>query len=679
MKQDNNKNIVRFIGIKQYFPALHKAVSAPRLFIISILFIPLLSFGAVYKTASGTCNSASSYWVSGTVSTSSDKAWVLANYGPTGQMKAPYGSIGCQASSYNAYIDTGAHWNSVCFSGVSLNVACPTCQSGSTWDGSSQTCKFAPLPTYDNDPSGCSKAGGYFMSTGTEQVGGTSYGASFFGGAGIQLGGSLKATTKCGTLGDLAGQLVTTAIGLVPFASSLIGSAGMKKLANLAWIDKLQKYNLTDGFKDLIGSPKGFNDTSVGLPKVNPTAGGKPSVPITESAVPSAIKSGDTVATPTRAPTINVDHGYEFIQNAVIPSRANGDTVFDMSVVDLVNDFNSINRELTVKYNSDPVKYSYLAPSSVKNPAPLTQVVPKTFTYTKPVKETVDFSKYISDTPAPSNIANYSGTTNLVKSIEGTTPVDTYTTTKIYPDGSKSTQVVRIVPSTNTGSIKTTTLSYDGVSNTVTAPISVVGYVSPTTQTVPDGATITIVEGSPLTNTNSNPATPTTITNPDSSTTTVYPDGSTVTKDAQGTVISSTPATITTPANTLQGQDYTTMIDAKMPDYSYTETGNFVDYVSSPVTDMIDGASLMFSNISNQLSATKQSFDNTKALLEGKWQPPVMPAGSCGTFMSFDFHNRHVDLCPPLSNATSQFAPVVTNLVAVSGMAVSVVIIFGGL
>lgn len=642
-----------------------------------VLFIPLVSFGVSYPTSTASvCSNGSAALFGGS---SAFYQWVGVYPDlVAGQARSSLGSSDgndCRFRGVDWFVNSSGGCYSI--TGATRG-SCPSCPSGSTWSGDTQSCVFPPLPTFDNDPSGCSKAGGYFMSTGTEVVGGTTYGASFFGGAGIQLGGSLKSTTKCGTLGDLTGQLVTNAIGLVPFASKLFGSAGMKKLANLAWIDKLQKYNQTGGFQDKIGGPKGFNDTSVGLPRVNPTSGGKPSVPIIESAVPSSIKPGDTTLTPTRAPEIKVDPAYEFVQNAHIPSRANGDIVFDESIVQLVNDFNTVSRDLTIKYNSDPVKYAHLAPASVRNPTPLTQIIPKTFTYTAPVKETVDFSKIVTGGYEPINIANYTGQTNLVHSFENTTPIDTYTTTKIFPDGSSSVQVVRVVPSTSSGSMKTTTLAPDGVSNTTTVPLYISGYVSPTMQTVPDVATVSTVDGAPVTSTNSTPATPTTITNPDSTKTTVFPDGSTVTKDPAGVILSSTPATITTPPNTLQGQDASTIIDARMPDYSYQGTGNFVDFISSPVTDMIDGASLMFSNISTQLASTKTVFDNTKVMLQGGWTPPVIPAGSCGESLAFNFHGKRIDLCPPLVNSTAVGSPIVAPIVTIGGMVLSVSIMLGG-
>lgn len=664
MISNNKKNIVRFIGIKQYFPTLQSVVIVKRFFITSVLLVPLLA-NALY------------YYPNALGSNTGSSATALS---PTDSYLNAYGltiySLGVVYGGNAVYLTSGRLYYLL---GAVGNVAMPSCQSGATWDGLTQTCKFPPLNTFDNNSSGCSKAGGYFMSTGTEQVGGTTYGASFFGGAGIQLGGSLKATTKCGTLGDLAGQMATTALGLVPFASKLFGSAGLKKLANLAWIDKLQKYNQTGGFADIPSTPKAFNDTVVGLPKVNPTPGGKPSVPITESAVPSTIKPGDTTPTPTRAPTITPDQAYAFVQGAHIPTRANGDVVFDESVVQLVNDFNTVSKDLRTKYLSDPVTYSYLAPSATVAPTTLTQVIPKTFTYTAPVKETIDLSKYVTSTPTPSTIATYTGVTNLSHSVEGTTPIDTYTTTKTFPDGSSSVQAIRIVPSTSSGSMKTTTLSYDGVSNTTTVPISVSGYISPSINTVPDNVTIQITDGSTVATTNTNPATPTTITNPDTTTTTVYPDGSTVTKNATGTVISSTPATIATPANSLLGQDASTIINAVMPDYVLNENSSFIDFATAPITSMIDDSSLMFTNIKNQLASVKTSFDNTKAMLDGNFTPPVYPAGSCGTALSFDVFRKHIDLCPPLVTQTSKFSPIVEPLTAIGGTVIAVTIILGGM
>ena len=46
--------------------------------------------------------------------------------------------------------------------------------------------------------------------------------------------------------------------------------------------------------------------------------------------------------------------------------------------------------------------------------------------------------------------------------------------------------------------------------------------------------------------------------------------------------------------------------------------------------------------------------------------------------LHFDFHGKHVDLCPPLVNSTQQFSPIVSSVVTLGGMAFAIAIFIGG-
>jgi hypothetical protein len=40
--------------------------------------------------------------------------------------------------------------------------------------------------------------------------------------------------------------------------------------------------------------------------------------------------------------------------------------------------------------------------------------------------------------------------------------------------------------------------------------------------------------------------------------------------------------------------------------------------------------------------------------------------------MAFDFHNKHVDLCPPMAQQTAKIAPLVTLLLTISGIVLAI-------
>ncbi len=866
-------------------------------------------------------------------------------------------------------------------------------------------CKPPVLSDYDKDPAGCSKAGGTFISTGTEQVGGTSYGASFFGGSGIILGGDIKAITKCATPAEAVGSVASLAAGLIPMLSKLFGSSAMKKLTNVEWINALNKYTQPSGsfFKPSVSS--NMPDTYVGLPKLSkpstptvtpstPTVSSPPTVPITPSPVPTV--SGGT--SPIRAPQIGVDSGYSVLNDYYIPTKTSGDPVIDYSVVNRANTF--IQAEVSPQLSS---------------------IIPNIGSSYVPVRETFDFSNVISDHVQPSIIANVPTSTTKTSYYSGSDPIDAYRTVTNYPDGSSSLQTVRVNSATQRGDLTVTNLASTGESNTIsrsftvsnyasnsssntipsnpisftapmtsTSPVTIpdaqtntsstlnpdgstvsrlsdgstytvnsdgstqtllsngtttttpstttfkydgtsqttfldgtiktsfsdgtIQYASPTGQistTVPltltkpsfkfaddvptstgisymnsDGSVSTINPNGSVTTTNlpngdtlvvnpngsttttsfngtststsstssalldgsvkttypdgstkiimpngsvqystptgqintTIPQTPsnadgtitvsnfdggtttinpngtsvttspngttstvnldgttttikpdgtTTTSKPDGSsitnqpygtTTTVYPDGSTSTSHSDGTTTTTNSTTITTPEGTTQtsfpdgttitksngtttitksdgttttskpdgsietkfpegtiknvdptgitnyitpngkttaplpqpsstsgetcpttgGGNPSDLINAKMPNFSFSDFVDFKLYDSTPIQNMVDSVDLMFTNINTQLNNAKTTFDDTKAMLEGKWEPPVFPEGSCGDSMAFNFHGRNVDFCPPVMNFTSQYSPLFSAVTSIAGTGLAISIFLGG-
>jgi hypothetical protein len=623
-----NQNFVPFRGLIQNFPALPVAVSrSVKVSILSFLLLPSLSFSSpIIKQSDNTCITSGSVFdynyvvhVTGTYATWSDLyPYCVSKFSNTiyndqivdhivgGGIDSPY----CALELHTP-----------------VSVSCPSCSSGTSWDNVSQTCATPPAPSlsdFNNDPQGCNHAGGYFFSTGTEQVGGTSYGASFFGGSGIMIGGDLKATTKCGTLGDVVGQVATTALSMVPLASRLFGSMGLKKVANLAVLDKLT------ALPNLSIKPSTFPDYTVGLPRLPApnSSSMSPIVPISETPIPPSTNS-DGVTGASRASIITPDSNYANIPDSFIPIKPSGDAVLDYSIVDRYNAFANI--------SSSPL---------------LAEIVPSVGSSSLPVKETFDFSKIVSGSSSPSTIATVPTTTTLTQTFSGSNPVDNYVTTKNYPDGSSSSQTIKINTVDKTGTYSFSTLSPAGDSSTIYIPISIPAY----TGTLGGGSTIQAPSG-------------TTFSPP---TTSTPPAGATIPSST-----APTPSTVTNP-DTVSGQNASSIINANMPTANFSSLPDFVPFDSNPVTQMASGAQTLFDNITSQISSTKTVFDNTLTLLKGGWTPPVIPQGACGDSMAFNVFHRHVDFCPPLVNETSKISPLVSSVVTLGGMALAVTITLGG-
>ncbi|MDP3465344.1 MAG: hypothetical protein Q8R86_06195 [Sulfuricurvum sp.] len=507
-------------------------------------------------------------------------------------------------------------WNGYYCQAHSL-VSVPSCPSGQVENplhcNVCETPVVSPLSNYDNDPQGCSNAGGYFMSTGTEQVGGTSYGASFFGGAGIVIGGDIKSTTKCGTLSDLGGAIISQAVGLVPLLSRMFGSSALKMLAN----EKV----ILDTLPQLMNrspAPKDFPDMHVGLPRLPPPGSPSmvPTISVKETPIPPSPNSTGVVG-PSRAPNITADPVYTSVSDVFIPLKSSGDPVLDYSVVDRVNTINKF-----------------------REPSPLlSDIVPNVGSTSLPVKETFDFSKILENTLEPVTITSVPVTTTKTTTYNGSDPIDTYVTTKVYPDGSQSSSTVKINTVSKIGTIESTTLAPTGETSSVFDNFVVTQYIGTLNNVPLSPPTGTTFIGTPPSST-----IPTTVTNPDN----------------------------------ISNQDPNTIINAKMPNYSFPASPSFVLFDTAYTNDMVSGVSDMFGNIRIQLSLAKTTFDDTKSLLNGSWTPPQFPAGSCGNSMAFDFHGRHVDFCPPITNFTSQYSPLFSSVISIAGTGLAIGIFIGG-
>ncbi|MDD2358336.1 MAG: hypothetical protein PHX13_10545, partial [Thiovulaceae bacterium] len=499
------------------------------------------------------------------------------------------------------------------------------CPSGTVLD-SNNTCSVPTLSSYDKDPQGCDKAGGYYYSSGVSQVGGTEFGSSFFGGSGLFVGGNMVMNTHCGTLGDVVGQVTASAIGMLPLASKLFGSLGLKKYAVGAYLRKLA------ALPDLLPPPKNLADMYVGMPRLPaPNSSGvvppasTPIVPIVETPVPTSPNSSGVVG-PSRAPIITPDPNYVSVPDTYIPTDAQSNPVVDYSVVDRFNTFAKV----------------------VAQPQ-LADIVPQVGSYTMPVKETFDFSSMVQGSPSPSTVAVVPVTTTKTVSYSGTDPVDIFTTIKSYPDGSSSSQVVSINTISRYGTITDTSLSSVGQSYTLSLPFSMSSYqtnsfgVGTGTITPPTGQTFAPISD-PVGSSSAVPVT-----------SSALPSSSQLNS-----------------SNQISGQDPATIINAQMPSYSFPKLSDMTLFSVDSINQLNSNFSDLFNNINNQIGTVGTTFDTTKALISGSWQPPVIPAGSCGNFMAFDFHNNHVDLCPPMAQQTAKIAPLITLLLTIAGSVLAV-------
>lgn len=136
-------------------------------------------------------------------------------------------------------------------------------------------------------------------------------------------------------------------------------------------------------------------------------------------------------------------------------------------------------------------------------------------------------------------------------------------------------------------------------------------------------------------------------------------------------------STGTTPVNT---GDTTAdaLLNADMPSYDMTGTGEFDTLDKSVVEDMKSSVSGLFDNFQNQIDAAQLVYDQTSNLISGGWVAPQIPSGECGTTMSMDFNGKHIDVCPPLANFLSPISPLISFLITLAGTAFAISIFLGG-
>lgn len=120
------------------------------------------------------------------------------------------------------------------------------------------------------------------------------------------------------------------------------------------------------------------------------------------------------------------------------------------------------------------------------------------------------------------------------------------------------------------------------------------------------------------------------------------------------------------------------LLNAEMPSYDTSGTGEFDTLDKSIVDDMSNTTTGFIDNIQSQIDAAQTVYDQTSALISGGWESPQIPAGECGTAMSMDFNGKHIDVCPHLANFLSPISPLISFLVTIAGTAFAIAIFIGG-
>lgn len=544
---------------------------------------------------------------------------------------------------------------------LSSSNICKVCPSNSVYDYASDTC-IAPqscpfsivkgqcinLAPYDSNPYQCIKHGG--IPTGSFQGSGVPF---------WKTGFSIKWVSKCY---DKTGAIN----GVIPLIAGVTGNiSGKPDLLGILLqkgIDKV-KGIWSNLFNNSSHIP---DDYLISLPKYNPeTKTYEPEI------VTNPIPKGDDGLTPSRAPDLQYDPYNSFLRNEYFPSNnldPNGNPVIDMATADRFNKTNEIYNDNAV----DPVSYTYTpnlaniwkSTSGVQSTEPVLdglKMVTNPSYAPKMTYEAPTFRVAPPDStfypPVPVKVADIPVKSTSSNAVVMDRPVKQWINDRNYPDGSYSRETITIDEASKVGNRVTTVVSNNGFSSTTTENFALPNYVSGSTS--PEA--YEIYKTSPVTS-GSTPIQYGTIT------TTPVIDPITGYPSTSSTVSSSLPST----------QVAYDLLNAPMPSYNVPQTGDFIPFDSNPITEMIESASEMFSNIEDQISSTKTVFDNTKLMLEGGWTPPVIPSGSCGDSMAFDFHGRHIDLCPPLVNSTAVASPIVSSVVTIGGMAFAVVIFIGG-
>lgn len=549
---------------------------------------------------------------------------------------------------YYAY---GQPLSYTCPNGTSRNSSTgqctPPCSVGSSFDPFSQTCVAPSFAQYNNDYTKCHDAGGAvgnigfdffslpglkfdcvppnpsFMNNTLPTDCDTKGGYVMYGSTGYQ----------CGTLGDVFGEVFLNVLSVLP-ALNALKNPFMKSALKSGTIDAL---------KNLLppSSPSKSPNIHIDLPKLpSPDRVMSGSSDSTLKNVKMAFDNGITTSPPS-----DLDSGGHVVSQPSINVSPLIDSIPDFFILPVVDPVTS---------SSIPrVDYStvdgFNIAADISTSPLLSDIVPPVGSTSKPVKETFDFSKIMPDVSSPSTIAMVPVTTTKTQTYSGSDSVDNYVTTTNYPDGTSSTQTIKINTYTKQGSWTITTLSPSGDTNTIYEAIYVPAY----TGSLNGGVTIQSPSG------------------------TTFSPPTTTTPPINTTIPTTTPPTTTNPDN-ISGQNPADLLNAKMPSYSLPELENYVPYDSSAFNDMKTGVSELLTNIGTQLTAVKTSFDTTKALLNGSWSPPVIPAGACGDSLVLHWHGRNVDLCPPMMNATSQVSPIVTPIITLGGMALAITIFIGG-
>lgn len=418
-----------------------------------------------------------------------------------------------------------------------------------------------------------------------------------------------------------------------------------------------------------------FKDLRIGMPRIQSNGLVEPDIVM--GTVPT-----NSSGVPIRSPYIDIDPNTSFLNNTFFPTSGTSNSLMSHAELDRFNRSNNtfqlnntnpqnynyvpnanINGNLALSPTSTAPMYDSLRLNSAVSPIPNVQISDDLYLYSR-ASNNPDYvpvaSTRISDVPI--------ATTTTTSNVAGRS-VSTTVNTLSYSDGSSLQETIQIDDSLRRGTISSTTIDPDGSTSTAStnfnAPYWTNYYVRPAGGTVVLPRETEVVQTSPWSDTvlpinyDSDGLSPIAPNNP----TTGYP--------------ASTPnVPVDSPSLTATGQD---LINAAMPSFFFNEDSNFTLFDLTSLTTMRDDFTSFMNSIVEHINTAKTVFESTQTILSGSFTSPVIATGSCGNFMSFDFHGHNVNLCDSMSDYTSQYSAIFSYFVTITGMIIAVRVYLGGM
>lgn len=471
--------------------------------------------------------------------------------------------------------------------------------------------------------------------------------------------------------------------GKVAMALGLIGPPpAMKSLGSLLKQGALKLKDFIDGFL-APNSTVHPSDMHIGMPKIT-----SPSSPATADFVATPIPK-DSDGLPTRGSTIDMNPANTFLREPFFPIdttvNPTANQTFSQAELGRFNRTNDIYHSNNVDPGSYPSSSSANVFESVSHREPTyngtSALAESAVIYkTVPVRPSQHVNDFFDIVPPANNLIeirppkisdNPIDTTYVHKVQRDGIEVDEWTHNIHYGDGSQLKEVIRVNEALKRGSRSSTVLEPDGSTSVVSEIFNLPNY-KPQNVNSPDNWKVE--QTSPF-HTSELP-----INRTSTGFDTVNPvDPSTgFPSEPNSNIDPSTGLPYPGTNNLPQTQNVSELINAPMPSYSFFEDSLFESMPIDTLNDLNSNITGLINGLVEHVSNVNTVFENTKTMISQGWNPPQIQAGSCGSFMSFSFHGSSINLCEPMSNFASNYAPLFSFLITLSGMIASVRIFFGG-